>query len=289
MSNLEQGSNSAVPASKRGKLLGVAALVTGAVGLFLAFIPLFNILGGLLGLVGGTLGLVALLQKGRKSGQAVAGVSLSGAAIFLLIGFTYATALGSAGDETAYEAPSPATQEEQAPDPVEDESNSAAQEPQAEAQEEVDATASESQGTRENPFLIGTTIQTERRGAPEWEITVGPVTLLADDLIAAENQFNDPAPEGFQYALVSLDVTYIGEETGKPWVAIDVEFVSSAGTTHRTTDQSAVAPDPLRDINELFPGASGSGNIDVLVPSENVEEGTWRLSAGSSEIFFEAE
>jgi hypothetical protein len=143
------------------------------------------------------------------------------------------------------------------------------------------------QGTRENPLPLGTTITL----GTDWEVLVGPSTLDANSIIANENQFNAPAPEGFQYAILSLTFTYTGETSGTPWTDVSVDYISAAGNTHSSADHSAVAPDGLFSINELFPGATASGNVVIAIPSDGALDGVWRVEPSflGDGFFFSAE
>jgi len=146
-------------------------------------------------------------------------------------------------------------------------------------------------GKRDNPLPLGSTVMIGTRGAPEWEVTVGPATLNATDEVLAENRFNDAPEDGFQYALLKLTVTYVGETSATPWFDINVSYVGADAVTYRSSDYSAVAPDKFSDINELFPGGTGSGNVVIAIPTETATEGTWRIgvSFGTDDIFFKAQ
>ncbi|MCL2090355.1 MAG: hypothetical protein FWH11_03885 [Micrococcales bacterium] len=121
-------------------------------------------------------------------------------------------------------------------------------------------------GTRDNPYPVGSTIK-----GKEWEVTINSVTLGANDAVAAENQFNDPPPEGKQYALVNITATYVGTESSTPWVTI--KYVGADGSTASSYDASAVVPDEFNSYTELYQGGSATGNIALLVPIEAPETG----------------
>lgn len=145
-------------------------------------------------------------------------------------------------------------------------------------------------GTRENPAKIGQTVTFSEMGEDSWEVTLGKPTLNANKAVAKANQFNDPAPEGMVYAMVPVTVKRLGEEAGTPWVDLSVKFVSAEGTTHTAADTMAVAPDPsFNDINELYKGAKGKGNVVIAVPKKDIKKGTWSVSVMlGDEVFFKA-
>ncbi|MBX9471087.1 DUF4190 domain-containing protein [Microcella sp.] len=257
-------------ASTPGKGMAITALIIGIVALLGVAIPVLNVFSAILAVVGLVLGIVAL-SKATSKGLPLSGVIVSGLALLLSIVFIvvyvtgFTNAVNDVRDDTSI---------------IDEEQTDA--EPQA-----PEEPAEAEQGTRDNPAPLGTTIEVSEFGQPIYELTMGPSTLDATALVLAENQFNEAPPEGFQYALVPVTVTYIGDESGLPWVDFTIEFVSAAGTTHTESDSFAVAPAPtFMDINDLFTGASGTGNIVILIPTENAAGGTWAVSTLFGDPFF---
>lgn len=275
--------NQVAPENTKSSGLAIAALVLGIVSLILAFIPFINVLAGIAAVVGLILAIVAVSQKGKKKGVALGGLITTSLALIMsfVMGFVYTNAFVEGVDEAFEE--SGVTDSSQAEEPsTEDDS--------APAEADSPEPESEDQGTRENPLPLGSTVTLEALGESEWEVTVGPATLDATEAVIAENTFNDPPEEGLQYALLSLTATYIGAESGTPSFDLTYSYVSSSGTTHETFDTFAVAPDPLSDVNELYPGASGTGNILIAIPSDDPSGGVWKVGTLlGSEYFFAAE
>ncbi|SDZ56614.1 hypothetical protein SAMN05216554_0061 [Herbiconiux ginsengi] len=146
------------------------------------------------------------------------------------------------------------------------------------------------EGTRTNPFAIGTTLTASSNGRENWTVTVSSVSLNATDVILAENPYNDVPPEGMQYGLVSIDATYTGVDAGDPGNAIRMSFVSAEGRTYDEFDVSVVTPNALFGQNEIYAGTSTTGNIAVLIPSTNAEQGVWALSVDFGDpAFFAAQ
>lgn len=141
-------------------------------------------------------------------------------------------------------------------------------------------------GTRENPFPIGTAVDSQN-----YQVTLGAPVLDNGAAVEATNEFNDPAPEGMSYATVPVTVTYTGPETGNPWIDLTIEFVSAAGTTHAQFDTSVVGPEPdITDINDLYPGASATGNVTIAIPVADAAAGRWTVSELFSDpVFFAAQ
>jgi hypothetical protein len=268
-----------VPASEapKGNGLGIASLIVGIIAFFGSFVPFINYTTGFVAFIALVLGVIALFLKGRGKKAAIAGVIVSVVAlilsIVLAIAYTagFAAAVSDAGVDV--DSSQSGTTDEGTTETAPDE-------------------APIDQGTRENPYPIGTMISFTDNGAPFYDITVGAPTLNANDVIAATNQFNEAPAAGTQFAILPLTVTYTGSETGTPWMDISAEFVAADGTSHDSSDTFVVGPAPLMDLNELYPAGSGTGNIVINIPTEGAEQGTWLLKVGlfaGDEVFFAAQ
>lgn len=269
-SNLYAPAPTAVPA-RRG--LAITSLILGVVALLGSAVPVLNVISALIAVVGLALGIVALVKRQPK-GLSLSGTIVSAVALLvsLVLAVVYAIGLAAA-IEGASSGVSGSVDE-----PV------SVGEPAAEPAEEPAAGA---EGTRDNPAPLGTTVVLSEGGEDTYEITLGPATLNANEAVAAANQFNEAPPAGFQYAVLPVAVTYIGSETGTPWIDLTIEFVSASGTTHTQSDSLVVGPSPdIFEINELYPGASGSGNITIMIPTDNAEAGTWTVSSLFVEPYF---
>lgn len=137
---------------------------------------------------------------------------------------------------------------------------------------EEQAPVAEGPGTRDAPLAVGTTVTLST-----WEISMGASTLNANDIVAAENEFNDPPLEGRQFVMAPVNVVYKGEESGTPWVDLSLNFVSSAGNTYGMSmdDYCGVIPNDLSDVGEMYKDATGSGNVCMSVPAGEIEGGVW--------------
>lgn len=134
-------------------------------------------------------------------------------------------------------------------------------------------------GTRQNPLDPGASFT-----VGDWTVQIGETDPDAGEIVAAENQFNDPPAEGRQFVMVEVDVTYTGDDSGHPWVDLSFAFYGADGNTFGTNsdDYCGVIPDDLMDIGEMFPGASASGNVCVSVPAEQIDGGAWIVEAAFS-------
>ena len=256
----------AIPAAKSP--LTLWALIVAIVAMVSAIIPVLSFVAWVPALVATILGIVGLATKRPGRGKALTAVILGPVALLVAI----VVSLGTVAAGISNSLPSADTKP-----------NAIAEQPA----EEREPDAPE-QGTRENPAPAGSTIVLSDNSGEIYEIAFGAATLDAGAVIAAENMFNEPADAGSQYLLVPITFTYVGTETGTPWLDVSFAFVSAAGTTHDTTSTFVVAPMPLTDINELYPGATATANLVLMVPSADIEKGALTVSPLFGEKYFVA-
>jgi hypothetical protein len=127
-------------------------------------------------------------------------------------------------------------------------------------------------GARENPLGAGIVFE-----VGDWTVEFGETNLDADGVVADENEFNEPPVDGRRFVMVGVAVSYVGQDSGQPWVDLGIEFYGSGGNTFGTgeDDYCGVVPDDLLEIGEMFPDASASGNVCVSVPADQIEGGAW--------------
>lgn len=140
-------------------------------------------------------------------------------------------------------------------------------------------------GTRAQPIPVGTPAT-----VGDWTIVFDPTVPDAGEVIAAENQFNDPAPAGKQFVMATVHATYNGAGSKSAWVDTSVQFVGVGGNTFGSSmeDYCGTIPDALNDAGDVFAGATASGNECAAVASDQVAGGSWMVSAGfgSEPVFF---
>lgn len=129
-------------------------------------------------------------------------------------------------------------------------------------------------GSVSNPFPAGTVL-TSNDGTASF--SVNSVDWAATQTVAAANQFNDPAPDGFTYVLANVTVTNISSEQAiAPWLNFYLTFVADDGRSFDTA--MAVAPASLNDVGNLYPGGVGTGNAVFLLPNDVIGGGKWGVS-----------
>jgi hypothetical protein len=102
----------------------------------------------------------------------------------------------------------------------------------------------------------------------DWAVTISAVIRgeEAAQAIADANQFNSPAPEGFQYLLVTLTLTNISSEQEAKSVLFGVDLRVTGERNLLYSRATGVVPQPLE--GELFPEGSATGQIPFLVPAD---------------------
>jgi cyclophilin family peptidyl-prolyl cis-trans isomerase len=150
------------------------------------------------------------------------------------------------------------------PDASPEASTDSAPEPTA-TQISSSAAASDQVSTRENPLPLNTTGK-----VGDFEVTVVSSTPNANDVVMAENQFNDPPSAGNQFFITRVRVTYVGNETGSPGFDLEYQAVGAASKGYTTyNDYCGVYPDEPYTVSELFPGGTAEFNLCWQIESSD--------------------
>lgn len=119
-------------------------------------------------------------------------------------------------------------------------------------------------GTRTDPILRGTGAR-----IGDWYIEIVGFRQNANELIAAENQFNDPPAEGRQFAMATIQLTYKGDDIGN---LFDLSFkaVGKSNVAYTTYgDSCGVVPDGSLFVSDIFPDGMVKVNYCWSVRSED--------------------
>lgn len=132
-------------------------------------------------------------------------------------------------------------------------------------------------GTREAPLSVGTRVTIGHH-----EVAITEVVPDATQQNLEDNGFNEAPPEGTQYVLVSMEGTYVGENSGDPGFDLSWSILGPENNTFDPTWTPDDAPadffpsctlDTMFNIGETFPGGDWSGRFCILMPSAQVEGG----------------
>lgn len=243
------------PEAKERNVLGIVALVVAAVGFIFACIPGALIVGWVLLPIAFILAIVALFLRGK--GKALALTALIVSIVGTVIGFIVFFAVVATSFDNAFGGGS--TQVKQS-----DSGGAPSTSPDAVKEAKV--------GTRENPAALGSEIV-----GKDFTVKINSVNLAATDLVMAANEFNEAPAAGNVYALVNATVTYTGADSGYASEA-EISYVSADGKVYNSFDSIAVAPEPTLGLDELYKGASATGNIVIQIPAAG--DGLVRVAPG---------
>jgi hypothetical protein len=258
--------NSQPSLKKPSNGLGIAALVVGLVGLVLSMIPLVGLFGGFVAFVGLVLGIVALFLKGKSKGTAIAGTIVSAVALILslVMSAVYAAAFVAAVEENLPDTPSVIAED-------------------GEAAPAEEAAEDDAVGTRANPAPLGTTITIDGGDGADWEITPVSSDLDFTDEVKAANEFNTDPEAGNQYAMLNVNVKYVGPDSGETY-ELAFTYVSADG---REYDGSFVSMDgQLSEVGELFAPGEAEGTVIIEIPTEGAADGVWGVEYIFGDPFF---
>lgn len=187
--------------------------------------------------------------------------------------------LAACSDESEHAAPTlDATSTTEDESPAETPSPS----PSPEASNEPTADP-DGDGSRANPFRIGMVGQTS-----DWRVWVIDTVFDAGDIVAQENQFNDPADDGNVFVMVTIGIERLSDEAENPWMRVSPAIVGGNGRTY--DDSCGVIPNPMRDIGDMYGGAEATANWCTEIPESALDGATLRVQLGligGAEGFFE--
>jgi hypothetical protein len=102
---------------------------------------------------------------------------------------------------------------------------------------------------------------------PEWTLTVTGAARDITDAVAAENEFNDPPPEGFRFVGVDVTLAYNGSGSAAPF-EVTTNVVDN-GNIQRGSFCGVFANE-LDSFTDLFAGGSASGTLCYVVPADQI-------------------
>ena len=124
------------------------------------------------------------------------------------------------------------------------------------------------EGSWANPMSAGSIVE-----VGDWSIRVIGLERDATGMVLDESRFNEPPAPGFQFALVTLEATYVGTDSGSiygelTWGLLGRERVEY---TEFSSDCGTI-PDSLSNAPEVFPGGVVTGNICLVIDSGAADE-----------------
>lgn len=123
------------------------------------------------------------------------------------------------------------------------------------------------QGTREDPFGIGTRVEV----ADGWQLSVRAVDPDATDRILAFNEFNDPPAPGHQFFTATVRLTSTGAAPSRSDAGFRLRAVGGQGVVYSTfSDRCGVIPERIAD-RMVFPGGTVEGDVCWQIRSADAD------------------
>lgn len=253
---------------KQRNVLGLVAFIVAVVGFIFACIPGALIIGWILLPIAFILAIVALFFKGQSKALALTGLILSVVGTIVAFVVFFAVVANSFND--AFGGTASSVTQTDGP-----KASAAAKD---DAGTKADAGTSKV-GTRDNPAAIGSVIK-----GNDYTVTINSINLNATDAVLAANQFNEAPDTGSVYALINATVTYTGKDSGLA-ALVGISYVSADGNVFDSLKKLVIAPDPQIGADELYNGASATGNIAIQIPA--AADGLVRVRPGviADEVF----
>lgn len=247
-------------AKKPRNVLGLIALITAVLGFIFACVPGALIVGWILLPIAFILALVSLFIKDKAKWMGIAALIVS--IVGTIVGFiVFFAVLATSVDEAIGSGDTKVVQPTGA---ASDAGAATAEKPAANA------------GTRENPYPIGSVIESD-----DWRVVINSVTLAATDAVVAANPFNEPPAAGSEYVVVNYSTTYIGDDAdGQMPAFVSIEYVTADGKTINGLDKLVVAPNPIDTTSTLYTNATATGDMAVEVPTATAGQGVLAVRPG---------
>lgn len=100
-----------------------------------------------------------------------------------------------------------------------------------------------------------------------WTLTVTSPAADITDAVAAENQFNEPPPEGFRFVGVGVEFGYAGEGAGSPF---EVTTAVVGDSNLQAVEGCGVIPDAVDVFGDVFAGGTVAGNLCFVTPVDDI-------------------
>ncbi|HSH58411.1 MAG TPA: hypothetical protein VK988_01995, partial [Acidimicrobiales bacterium] len=127
-------------------------------------------------------------------------------------------------------------------------------------------------GERRNPYAFGDSVVLSRGDQDYWEVRVLDFVADAAEEVAAENPSNEPPAEGRQFALVTIEVTYLGpDEPTNLFGNLEFGAVDDSNVAYDFEDDCGIIPDRIDQYGDLYRGGTVTGNMCWEVRSNSIE------------------
>jgi hypothetical protein len=105
----------------------------------------------------------------------------------------------------------------------------------------------------------------------DFRVSITSVNLNADRVLQAANSFNDP-PKG-RYVLAELNVVYLGNDQGDPWIDLSEKYVGADARQYDSNQCGAVVPHPGVFVPTLEHGGRARYQVCWDMPARAITPG----------------
>lgn len=158
---------------------------------------------------------------------------------------------------------------------------------ETEEPEEIEESEEVEVGTRSNPVPLGEAVliedstydDSDNRLDVVYELKITDVIRgeEAYDILLEENQFNEPAPEGYEWVIANLEVELIEGDDDYPFTIVSWDkIIASTGSEVSQDDYGTLAGNEF-GYSDLFPGGTHSGRTTFYVPEEDESLYAWEV------------
>ncbi|MEM7272524.1 MAG: hypothetical protein AAF547_05540 [Actinomycetota bacterium] len=152
------------------------------------------------------------------------------------------------------------------------------------ADDATPAAGTDGGGTLEDPFPYDVPQDLRFQGFSEgdgslWTTSIGPPRDITDDVLA-ENQFNDPPPDGVRFVGFEVSLTLVEADTQPLAPGSDFVWEILGGSTRAAYDLSTietdsfgcgVVPGRFDDFAEVLIGGTVTGTVCLPLPAEDLD------------------
>ena len=128
---------------------------------------------------------------------------------------------------------------------------------------------------RSSPVALGSAADV----GEQWFMTVTGPSADITDQVMAENQFNDPPPEGYRFVGFPVELRYDGPGQGS---GFDVTIKAVGASNLELGRDCGVIPNELDLFVDVFTGGTVTGTVCVVTPATDVESVVAYALAGFS-------
>lgn len=131
--------------------------------------------------------------------------------------------------------------------------------------------AGSGKGTKDSPYAPGQKFTLDDGDGGKLDVTIGDVNWDATKAVMDKSEFNTQPGADETYILVPVTLTYHGDKSVMPFMAISLQYVAKSGNSYR--DSGTLAPDGAIEENEVFDGGTVSFNEAMVIPKSAVKDG----------------